>query len=160
MLRADGTSLNDCAYYYERTPFGIYLRNKSKVSFVVAALHHDSLIPDTLYRIDMLLGNKQRSPYHDGSAVGGTANYYFGDVVAEEVKAYERAMYPNAWDSTDVHFYYGSAGPRMAIVMKPGANPADVKLAFTGQDSIKVDWQGHLRLYSGNRWIKLEQAFA
>lgn len=160
VIRTDGSSLGDCEYYYERTPVGVYLRTKSTVSFVMSAFRTDSVTPDSLYRIDLKLGSKEISPVDLGAAAGGLSNYYWGSITAEGVKAYERAIYREAWDSTDVHFYYGSSGPRMAIVMRPGADPADVKLAFNGQDSINIDWEGALKIYTGGRYVKLSQAIA
>lgn len=160
IIRTDESSLTDCAYYYENVPVSTYLRRKSKVSFVLGSIHQDTISPDTLYRIDMTLGGTDVAPAHAGADVGGVSNYYLGGVVAESVKAHERVIYPEAWDSTDVHFYYGPSGPRMAIVMRPGASPENVKLSFAGQDSIKVDWQGHLKLHIGEKWVEMNQAIA
>ncbi|MBK9147356.1 MAG: T9SS type A sorting domain-containing protein [Flavobacteriales bacterium] len=158
--RADGTSVTDCKYYYERTPMGIYLRTKSKVSFVLAALHSDSVTNDTVYNIGMALGNREISPTASASLVGGLANYYLGGFTAEGVPAHDYVDYKEIADSTDVRFYYGSTGPRMAIVMRPGADPSEVKLSFAGQDSIGIDWQGHLKLYIANKWVELNEAIA
>jgi len=160
VLKTDGTVLNDCILYYERTPVGIHLRDKGKMSFTWAAVHDDSLTQDTLYRIDMTLGPKERTPQEVGYATDDLANYYLGSISAEQVKAYRRAVYEETWDSTDVHFYSGGTGPRMAIVIKPGGDPAAAKLSFSGQDSLKVDWQGALKIYLADKWIKLEQAVA
>ena len=160
VIQTDGTSLTDCKYYYERTPIGIYLRTKSKVSFLLGALHADTAVADTLFLIQMTMGSREIAPLPAGAEVGGLANYYLGSITAEAVKARDRVVYPETFDSTDVHFYYGPTGPRMAIVMRPGADPSEVKFTFAGQDSINVDWQGALRLYSGERYISLHEAFA
>ncbi|WKZ66027.1 MAG: hypothetical protein QY325_14810 [Flavobacteriales bacterium] len=160
VLRTDGTPLADCAYYYERTPIGIFLRNKSLVSYTLAALHHDSTTTDTLYRIDMLMGDKEVDPVPVGPALEGVTNYYLGSFSAEGVEGHQRVVYEEAWEKTDIHYYYGSTGPRMAIVIRPGGTPADVKLSFTGQDSIKVDWLGALKVHLADKWVKLDQALA
>ncbi|MBK9146261.1 MAG: T9SS type A sorting domain-containing protein [Flavobacteriales bacterium] len=160
IIRTDGTSLTDCKFYYENVPANVLFLTKSRVDFLMAAIHHDSLTPDTSYLIEMRLSNQDKDPFHTGAEVGGLSNYYFGPIAAEGVKAHERIIYPAVYDSTDVHFYYGPSGPRMAIVMRPGADPSEVKLSFAGQDSIHIDWQGALRVYLADRYVKLEQAIA
>jgi len=59
-----------------------------------------------------------------------------------------------------MHLYGSSSGPRLAFVLRPGSDPNDLKLHFTGQDSIGIDWQGELKLYLSGRWVKLQQAVA
>jgi hypothetical protein len=146
--------------YFEGSPIGIYLSDKSKVSFTLGAMHHDSVTADTLYRLDMVLSKtKERTPnFHYPAA--GIANYYRGSIAAEGVVANYRAVYTSIEDSIDCHFYGSKGGPRIAFVIHPGGNPADIKLSFLGQDSLGVDWQGALKVYLEDKWVKLEQAVA
>lgn len=146
--------------YFEASPIGIYLCNKSKVSFTLAAMHHDSVTPDTLYRVDLVLSKRrERSPnYHHPAP--GIANYYRGSIAVEGVVANYRAVYKSIEDSIDCHFYGSRGGPRIAFVIRPGGNPADIKLRFLGQDSLGIDWQGALKVYLQDKWVKLEQAVA
>ncbi len=146
--------------YFEASPIGIYLCDKSKVSFTLAAMHHDSVTPDTLYRVDMVLSKRrERSPNYHYTAPG-LANYYRGSIAAEGVVANYRAVYKSIEDSIDCHFYGSRGGPRIAFVIRPGGNPSAIKLRFTGQDSLGIDWQGALKVYLQNKWVKLEQAVA
>lgn len=146
--------------YFEASPLGIYLCDKSKVSFTLAAMHHDSVTPDTLYRVDMVLSKRRgRSPNYHYTAPG-LANYYRGSIAAEGVVANYRAVYKSIEDSIDCHFYGSRGGPRIAFVIRPGGNPADIKLSFLGQDSLGIDWQGALKVYVQDKWVKLEQAVA
>jgi hypothetical protein len=158
--KTDGSGC-EAYFYYERTPFGLYLMKHSVVSFTLAALHHDTITPDTLWRVDMKLDKgKDVAPISVGASVPGHNNYYLGSVTAEDVLAYNRVVYPSVWDSIDVHLYHGSSGPRMAFVVKPGGDPSEIQLKFEGQDSLTVDWQGALKVYMGEKWLKLEQAMA
>ena len=146
--------------YFEASPIGIYLCDKSKVSFTLAAMHHDSVTADTLYRVDMVLSKtRERTPdYHYPAP--GISNYYRGSIAAEGVVANYRAVYTSIEDSIDCHFYGSRGGPRIAFVIRPGGNPADIKLSFLGQDSLGIDWQGALKVYLQDKWVKLEQAVA
>src|SRR5690606_31564523 len=60
----------------------------------------------------------------------------------------------------DFHVYGSAGGPRMAFVVKPGGNPDNIKLAFTGQDSLNIDWMGSLKAYLNGKWVELKQAIA
>ena len=160
VLDSDMQQRPDIYSYFEASPIGIYLCDKSKVSFTLAAMHHDSITADTLYRVDMVLSkNRERTPDHHYLAPG-IANYYRGSIAAEVVVANYRAAYTSIEDSIDCHFYGSRGGPRIAFVIRPGGNPADIKLSFLGQDSLGIDWQGALRVYLQDKWLKLEQAVA
>lgn len=144
--------------YFEHSPIGIYLRDHSLVSFTLAHVLHDSTAADTLYRIDLDLSkNHDREPAFLNDAPG-LSNYYIGDTAVEQVPANYRGIYRSVADSIDVHFYGSRGGPRMAYVVRPGGDPANILMSFTGQDSIAIDWLGALRLYVGGRWFKLEEA--
>lgn len=160
LRKTDGTGC-EAYFYYERSPIGIHLMKHSTVSFTLGAFHHDTITPDTLWRVDMLL-DKGRSitPEAHGGATGGASNYYLGTVAAEGVPAYHRAIYASVWDSIDAHFYHGSSGPRLAFVVRPGGDPSEIQLKFSGQDSISIDWQGAVKVHVGNKWLKLEEAQA
>ena len=144
----DGTNVSDLYYYFEHVPFGIYLRDKSTVTFTMARIHNDSIGNDSLYRIDMAFGlGEEVTPQEAGQAVGGLSNYYRGGSAVEGVKARDQCVYRSVWDNINVYFYRSKGGPRMAITVLPGGDPADISLKFNGQDSIVVDWEGALRLY-------------
>ncbi len=156
----NGNQPTDIAYYAERSPVGIYLKEKNEVSFTLAALHNDSLIEDTLYRVDMLLeGTREQDPVAF-SPTPDIANYYLGSFTAEDVPASHRVVYQSVWDSIDVHFYHGSSGPRVSFVVRPGGDPDEILLSFTGQDSLNVDVAGALKLYLRNQWFRFEEAKA
>ncbi|MBS1940602.1 MAG: T9SS type A sorting domain-containing protein [Bacteroidetes bacterium] len=44
--------------------------------------------------------------------------------------------------------------------MRPGSNPSDLQLLFTGQDSLKVDLWGNLKVYYNGQYYILPQAVA
>lgn len=160
-LNTNGGSVSDISYYFERTPYGIFLRTKSKVSFNMAELHDDSTTNDTLYRIDMTFAKgRSITPVHVGFAIGDISNYYKGSIVVEEMKAYDAVVYRSVWDSINVYFFRSTGGPRMAYAVLPGGDPSDITLKFAGQDSLRVDWGGALEVYLKNRWIEINEAVA
>jgi len=160
VLNTLGQTQTDVQFYTERAPIGTYLRTRGRVSFTMATLLRDTLIPDTLYRIDMTMLGKTPDPEHLASTTGDHTNYYRDTLAVTDAHAYQRIVYHSLEDSVDAHFYYGSSGPRMAFVLRPGADPNTLKLTFTGQDSLHVDWQGALRIYLEEKWISLQEALA
>lgn len=76
------------------------------------------------------------------------------------MKSYDQVVYRSVWDSTNVYFYRSNGGPRMAFVVMPGGDPSDITLKFAGQDSLHVDWDGALKVYLKERWIKINEAVA
>ncbi len=156
----DGDAVPDIFFKSERSPIGIYMRSKSQVSFVLATQHNDSLQPDTLYRVDMAMLGNDVDPQALPTTVGGPANYYRDSTSVESVPSFQRVAYPSIADSIDAHFYYGSTGPRIAFVIHPGGDPNTLKLQFTGQDSLGIDWQGALKIYMEDKWIELREAVA
>jgi len=169
-----GHQRRDVKAYFEGSPVGIYLRDSSRVSFTYSLMYQDSTTADTTYRVDMLVGSPagiqgsgipNTPPTKPVSPVllvdaPGISNYYRGNHATELVPAYWRGVYKEVVKRTDLHFYGSSGGPRMAFVVRPGGNPADIKLTFTGQDSLKIDWQGALKVYMQNKWVELRQAVA
>lgn len=73
---------------------------------------------------------------------------------------YSRVIYEEIFPYIDWHFYSGSKGQKMAFVLRPGCDPADLKLAFNGQDSIAVDLWGNLKLYYDGKWMVMPFAQA
>ena len=48
----------------------------------------------------------------------------------------------------------------MAFYCWPGGDQNRVKLQFNGQDSVKIDLTGVLKLYKGGQWVRMEEAIA
>ena len=157
---ADQYARPDIIGTFESSPFGIYLRKYSQVSLTYSKIANDSLSTAKAYRVDMtVLNAKKKTPVLSVPAVG-TANYYLGSVTAEQVPAYYRAKYKSVRDSLDLHIYGASNGPRLALVLRPGGNANHLKLQFTGQDSLGINWQGGLIMFLQDYWLELKQALA
>ncbi|MCB0774621.1 MAG: hypothetical protein KDB93_14745 [Flavobacteriales bacterium] len=156
----DGHLRPDVKAYFEGSPVNVYLRDSSRVSYTYTIMHQDSATADTAYRVDMsMMGGKVVSPSLVLPAPG-VANYYRGRNAVEQVPAFYRGIYHNIKSGIDLHLYASLAGPRMAIVINPGADPSVVKLTFTGQDSLNVDWMGSLKMYVKEHWMELRQGTA
>jgi hypothetical protein len=158
----NGQPNDQAAFVSEGTRPVVALCRESTLHFGWCAKDTIVSTPDTTFNISMQFigenaGDIGPEPY---MVAPGIANYYRGDVVAENVLAYHRALYAGVYPNTDVHVYHGTTGMRMAIVMYPGSTPDDLIMKFDGQDSLKVDMNGLLRIYIRGRWVSLNEAVA
>ncbi len=76
-----------------------------------------------------------------------------------DVKGYARVVYHNAFPNIDVHFYSNAQAPILYFVVKPGGNPNDITLLFSGQDSIQA-MGGALSMYLSEWTLDFPQAIA
>ena len=76
------------------------------------------------------------------------------------VRGGERVIYENIYPKIDLHVTSNKWGPKLFVVIRPGGNPADIELLCQGQDSLKVDVDGYLKLYFDNKFITLTQGLA
>lgn len=148
----------DVEFYSEGGFPRAYLRDKSLVSFTVARVDTNIATTDTIYRLDIW---PHGSNAHGASPVGVVQkdwhqNFYMAHCSSTgvtDVLGYNRVVYEDIYDDIDWHFYSGSKGQKMAFVMRPGCNISDLKLAVAGQDSMKVDLWGNLKLYYDGKWM-------
>ena len=165
IIDSNGDPRPDVAFYSEGGFPRMYMRQESQMSFVVASTDVDTVTSDTLRRIDVTFTGEtvgysdpvvyHQKPFHQ--------NFYLphcGAAGTSGVLGYSRVIYENVWENTDVHYYSGSQGQKMAFVIRPGGDPANMQLQLEGQDSLGIDVQGALRIWSGGGFIRLAEAVA
>jgi hypothetical protein len=85
---------------------------------------------------------------------GGVSNYFLGkDAKAwrTNIPHYDRVSARSVYDGIDVVFYTKSADLEYDFVVKPGADPKKIQLAFEGQDRMHIDGKsGDLVLTTAN----------
>lgn len=69
--------------------------------------------------------------------------------------SYRRVIYRDVYPFIDVHVYSNKWGPKLYMVMRPGADPTDLRMKFMGQDSLIMDAFGYLKPYIQGRNIVL-----
>lgn len=149
------TELNprpDVKFYTDRGLPRTYLHSGSLISFTHASVDTSLATPDTTWRVDLrFTGGKERAvdpqpvdmrdPYR---------NYYLpwcGPNGATQVHGFGRVVYEDLYPYTDLHFYSGSGGPKLAFVIRPGGDMDNIQLEFEGQDSLTVDGNGVLHAH-------------
>ena len=79
----------------------------------------------------------------------GIVNYFIGDDPSKwhtNIPTYQKVVYHNLYPGIDL-VYYGNQGRlEYDLIVSPGADPAQITLAFDGAEQIAVDAQGDLVL--------------
>ena len=121
--------------------------------------------PDSVYHVNMKFVGEEANQKTEPEAFEITTerhNYYLGhcsDGILN-VAGYKRVVYKDIYPGIDFHVYSNPWGPKFYIVINPGADPDDIQLKFTGQESIDIDFSGWLKLNIADKYIKLPEALA
>jgi hypothetical protein len=166
----------DVKYYTERTYPSMCLM-EDKVAFCDFSIRDTSIVGalDTLRRIDMKFNCGKREGERLGQNMvevcgalkhyeesADHLNYYLphcGLSGITNVKGYARIVYEDVFPNINAHIYSNTKGPKVLFEVKPGANPNDIQLLFSGQDSIAVTSSG-LAMYLDSWEMTLPQAYA
>lgn len=144
-------------------PVIISAMHKSRVAVTVPLPDLPSNQNDSVYRWDILMTgpdshevtpvimeeSDQRYNFYEENTPNGITGVTGG----------KRVVYEGVYDNIDLHLYSNAYGPKMYIVVHPGGNPDDIRIGFEGHDSLRIDVQGHLRPYIGQRFIRLSEGF-
>ncbi|MBK8950591.1 MAG: hypothetical protein IPM68_17570 [Flavobacteriales bacterium] len=157
-LDTDGQVVTTVAHSSENAPIKSWLHQDASVTWAMAST-------DTIWSVNMAFVGEDFDPQATTLTLGetgGLANYYLAHTGTgiTGVQAYRGIKRVDIYPRVDLQHHYGSAGHKMTFVFRPGADPSAVQLFFSGQDSLGVDVQGMLRVYLGQRFLKLEEAFA
>jgi hypothetical protein len=79
----------------------------------------------------------------------GKVNYFLGNDPAQwhtNIPTYGQVEYPQIYDGINLVYYGNQQQLGYDFVLGPGANPAAIRLGFSGADSLEIDGQGNLVL--------------
>ena len=76
------------------------------------------------------------------------------------LEAGKHAIYEGVCPFTDFHVLSNPWGPKFYIVLRPGADPADLNLQVNGHDSLRIDISGDLKIWFENKFLRLREGFA
>ncbi len=159
----DGLPVDNVLYYSQGAMPRAYFRKNSTMSIV---LHQPTslapMAPLVAHRLDIRpylaanvepVGNVIKDHYQKFYLpwCGPNGAHSYG---------YDWLKYPSVFEGIDMVFYSGSAGQKMSFYCWPGSDPRKIALQFNGQDSLKVDVTGFLKVWKNGTWVKLEEAVA
>jgi hypothetical protein len=111
-----------------------------------AAVKENQIAPAVL-RMKFVGANS--SPTIEGEArQSGTVNYFSGkpDQWRTNIATYARVRYHSLYPGIDLVFYGNNRELEYDLVVSPGADPRQIKLAVAGAEEIRIDAEGNLVL--------------
>jgi len=105
----------------------------------------NNLQPSTikLHRIDMDFSDcNPEAILLKQDEVEGYTNYYYAHCPEgiTNVKGYNKIVYQNIYNNIDIVFHGGKEhGLEYDFIVKPGADPNDIKIKYTGADNISIE---------------------
>lgn len=78
----------------------------------------------------------------------GTVNFYFGDEAdwRERVRTFGAVFYDDLYEGVDLVAGGDLAELKYEFLVEPGANPAQIALAYGGADGLSIDEEGNLHI--------------
>jgi len=160
-----GGLVPEVLYYSIQSMPQMFFTDKNEVFFQLGVRDTSYTTPDTIYRVGMkFIGPNVNltcapSEYEPQSDYW---NFILGHLPQPIMgqHAYRRIVYPEVYPHIDFHAYSNPWGPKFYFVMRPGSNPADLKLQFSGQDSLILDAYDQLKAYAGGLSIVLPKGLS
>ncbi len=87
----------------------------------------------------------------------GKANYFTGNDPKKwqtDIPTYSKVEYSNIYPGIDLMYYGNQRQLEYDFILKPGADPKQITLAFQGIDNMDLDKQGNLVLYVGKETLR------
>lgn len=134
---------------------GLYTRGGSTLSYTLVEQAGNDSVAGIVHRVDMTIQEGFLKNPVGSFPAPGVANYVRGSNAVQGVGAVIGVL-----QNIDMHIYGTISGPRMSFVVRPGGDPDQLRLVFNGQDSLKADVNGMLKMYLGQREIRLSEAVA
>ena len=121
---------------------GLGVENAEKMDSMMAEVRIET------YRMDMVLfdANPEAEIIAEGKSLD-YIHYYNRNVT--QVHHYERVIFREIYPGIDWIIYTTEQGFKYDFLIQPGANPANIKMVFSGQEELRLDSLG--QLIHGNR---------
>lgn len=160
-----GAACPQVLYASSGSPLSTYCLDSSRVTLAVTLRDTIANAPDTILNIIMRSagpGRKYAAPAPWGER-DHVRHFYLQHTApngAVAVPGFAGITYSEFIKDVDLSLHSGSGGPKLTLTCQPGFNPNHVVLGFEGQDSLRVDVEGSLKLWRDGKFLKIRQARA
>jgi hypothetical protein len=143
--------------FLSRTPDGtLFLTGTEAVLALPGARKQGA--PNSSRAVRMRLAGSRSRPKTRGlEPLPCRANYFYGNDPKKwrtGVAQYSRVKYDAVYPGVDL-IYYGNGGRlEFDFIVEPGADPAQIRIAYEGADSLKLDAEGDLLLEVGGATVR------
>jgi hypothetical protein len=176
--QTDGQPAPYVAYHLERGSTQIYLLREGGIAYQFNRMHYPEGYaelmadrhagPENMERLDRLREEVRLETYRmDMRLIGADPqatittegrsedyiNYYNHDAL--DVRHYRKVTYHDVYPGIDWVIYTTDKGMKYDFVVRPGADPAQIRMRFTDHEELFIDEQGNL--IHGNRMGRLTE---
>jgi hypothetical protein len=98
-----------------------------------------------------LLGSNPKPKVEGGEPLPGRTNYFIGNDPKKwrtNVRSYSRVKYEAVYPGVDLVYYGNQNQLEYDFIVRPGADPDQIRLAYSGAEQVKVDGEGDLVLHT------------
>jgi len=130
------------ARYYAKAPgFAAYFE-RSAVTIVLSKGERGQVL-QLLFR-----GARSHPTIEALDRRAGRMNYFAGSRRYTNVPTFGRVVYRDLWPHVDLAFAGARGSLKYQFLVQPGGDPADIRLAYAGADSVSVTGTGALAIHS------------
>lgn len=141
LIDTSGAAVPGILYYTTNSFPNYYIKDKS-MSMVFEHIDSSAATPDTLHRVDVAFDQvntnaksylMEESPEY--------LNYYLAHCPQgiTEVHGHKRILTTDIYSNIDLEYYSNRYGLKCYFIVKPGGDPTDIKLTFTGASSFSLN---------------------
>lgn len=144
LVNTSNQAIPNVKFYTNNTSPQYYINNNS-YSFVFAHVDTVASTQDTLHRIDLTFdginANNNGNIYPLEEEKYGFLNYFLPQCPngITEVNGNQRLLTPNLYSNIDLEYSSNQNGAKYYFIVKPGGNPANIQLNYTGASSFNLD---------------------
>lgn len=143
LIGTNDTLVPDVKFYTQNTYPSFYFMD-SRMSMVFSKVDTIIATTDTLHRIDMSLDNKRSASkiYPLEEQKEGYLNYYLAHTDSNGVTAVfgnKRLVAKDVYTNIDLMYSSNQNGIKYYFIVKPGGNPANIQMTFTGASSFSLN---------------------
>jgi fibronectin type 3 domain-containing protein len=98
-----------------------------------------------------LLGSNPQAKVSGAAPLPAHTNYFLGNDPKKwrtDVRSYGKVQYQGVYPGVDLVYYGNQNQLEYDFVVKPGADPEQIRLAYSGAEQVEVDGQGDLVLHT------------
>lgn len=101
--------------------------------------------PYELFRLDMeLIGHNKQAVVSTEEARKERYNYYTNGAEITDVNSFQKLIYHDIYPFIDWVIYVNNEGLKYDFVVRPGGRVADIKMKYTGANSIRLEENGNI----------------
>jgi hypothetical protein len=130
------TSVPRVKYYTDYSFPALYVMSDT-LSMVFTKI--DTSATDTLQRINLTFPNcNEHLKVYSLEQQPTYLNYFIGSNEITNVHSYQRLVVPELYDNIDLMYYSSPAGFKYSFIIKPGGDPTDIKMQYSGATSTNL----------------------